>query len=105
MFPCRYHHRAIERTPRVVHTLQLVVNTLQKDPPIQRLLEKVRYLVNNFIKSSVTTERLLQKCAVVLVKDCPTRWSSCFAMVSRCLEVKEHLTAEAESMCWDSLPS
>lgn len=42
-------------------------------------------------------------CALILIKDCPTRWSSCFAMISRCLEVKEHLTAVAESMGWDSL--
>lgn len=87
----------------MVHTLQLVVNMVQKEPPIQRLLDKVRHLVNKFRKSSVATERLLQKCALVLVKDCPTRWSSCFAMILRCLEVKEHLTAVAESMGWDSL--
>ena len=103
IFPCRYNYGAIERTPCVVHTIQLVVNMVQKEPPIQRLLEKVRHLVNKFRKSSVATERLLQKCALVLIKDCPTRWSSCFAMMSRCLEVKEHLAAVAESMSWDSL--
>jgi len=87
----------------MVHTIQLVVNMVQKEPPIRRLLEKVRHLVNKFSKSSVATERLLQKCALVLVKDCPTRWSSCFAMILPCLKVKEHLTAVAESMAWDSL--
>lgn len=96
LFPCRYDYGAIERTPCVVHTVQLVVNMVQKESPIQRLLEKVRHLVNKFRKSSVATERLLQKCALVLVKDCPTRRSSCFAMISRCLEV-EHLTAVAVS--------
>lgn len=59
--------------------------------------------MNKFRKSSVATEQLLQKCALVLIKDCPTRWSSCFAMISRCLEVKEHVSAVAESMGWDSL--
>ncbi|KAL2078408.1 hypothetical protein ACEWY4_026093 [Coilia grayii] len=98
-----YDYGAIERTPCVVHTLQLVVNMVQKEPPIRRLLEKVRHMVNKFRRSSGATERLLQKCALVLIKDCPTRWSSCFAMISRCLEVKEHLTAVAESMGWDSL--
>ncbi|XP_060797780.1 zinc finger BED domain-containing protein 4-like [Neoarius graeffei] len=99
----RYDYGAIERTPCVVHTIQLVVNMVQKEPPIRRLLEKVRHLVNKFRKSSVTTEQLLQKCALVLIKDCPARWSSCFAMISRCLEVKEHVSAVAESMGWDSL--
>lgn len=103
IFPCRYNYGAIERTPCVVHTLQLAVNMVQKDPPIRRLLEKVRHLESKFRKSSVATERLLQKCALVLVKDCPTRWSSSFAMILCCLEVKEHLTAVAESMSWDSL--
>lgn len=60
-------------------------------------------MVNKFRKSSVATEWLLQKCGLVMVKDCPTRWSSCFAMILRCLEVQEHLTAVAESMGWDSL--
>ncbi|ROL43000.1 hypothetical protein DPX16_5553 [Anabarilius grahami] len=75
----RYDYGAKERTPCVVHTIQLVLNMVQKEAPIRRLLEKVRHLVNKFRKSSVTTERLLQKCALVLVKDCPTRWSSCFS--------------------------
>ncbi|RXN16698.1 zinc finger BED domain-containing 4-like protein [Labeo rohita] len=62
----RYDYGAIERTPCMVHTVQLVVNMVQKEPPIRRLLEKVRHLVNKFRKSSVATERLLQKCALVL---------------------------------------
>nr|XP_023672297.1 zinc finger BED domain-containing protein 1-like [Paramormyrops kingsleyae] len=99
----RYDYGAIERTPCVVHTVQLVVNMVQKEPSIRRLLDKVRHLVNKFRKSSVATEQLLQKCALVLVKDCPTRWSSLFAMISRCLEVKEHLTAVVEYMGWDNL--
>ncbi|KAG1946556.1 zinc finger BED domain-containing protein 4-like [Pimephales promelas] len=36
----RYSYGAIERTPCVVHTIQLVVNMVQKEPPIRRLLEK-----------------------------------------------------------------
>ena len=100
IFLYRYDYGAIERTPCVVHTVQLVVNMIQKEPPIRTLLEKVRHLLNKFRKSSVTTERLLQNWA--LVKDCPTRWSSCFAMILRRLKVKEHLTSVAESMGWDS---
>nr|XP_008289955.1 PREDICTED: uncharacterized protein LOC103364578 [Stegastes partitus] len=43
---------AIDRTPCVVHTLQLVVNIIQKDASVNRLLSKVRVLVNLFRKSS-----------------------------------------------------
>ncbi|XP_028828055.1 zinc finger BED domain-containing protein DAYSLEEPER-like [Denticeps clupeoides] len=99
----RYDFGAIERTPCVAHTVQLVVNMVQKEPSIRRLLDKVRRLVDKFRKSPVATERLRQKCALVLAKDCPTRWSSLFAMISRCLEVKEHLAAVAEFMGWDDL--
>ncbi|XP_037545811.1 E3 SUMO-protein ligase ZBED1-like [Nematolebias whitei] len=59
---------AIDRTPCVVHTLQLVVNMIQKDASINRLLGKVRLLVKLFRKSSVATQRLLQD-SVVQVAD------------------------------------
>ncbi len=52
----------MERTPCVVHTLQLVVDMMQREPTIQRLVDKVRHLVNQFRKSSVATECLLQRC-------------------------------------------
>ena len=87
----------------MVHTLQLVVNMLQKEPSIQRLVDKARHLVNHFRKSSVATERLLQRSALTLIKDCPTRWSSTYSMLSRCLQIKDHVTAVAASMGWDSL--
>ncbi|KAJ8394943.1 hypothetical protein AAFF_G00040660 [Aldrovandia affinis] len=100
----RYDYGTMERTPCVVHTLQLVVNMLlNKEPSIRRLLDKTRHLVNQFRKSSVATERLLQRSALVLIKDCPTRWSSCYSMMARCLQLKDHVTAVAESMGWDSL--
>ncbi|KAJ8346599.1 hypothetical protein SKAU_G00280000 [Synaphobranchus kaupii] len=93
----------LERTPCVVHTLQLVVNMIQKEPTIKRLLDKVRHLVKLFRKSSVATERLLQQCGLILIKDCPTRWSSSYLMMSRVLEVKDHLTSVADTMSWDGL--
>lgn len=87
----------------MVHTVQLVVNMIQKELTIKRLLGKVRQLVKLFRKSSVATERLLQQCGLILIKDCPTRWSSTYLMMSRALEVKDHLTSVADSMSWDSL--
>ncbi|XP_039547275.1 zinc finger BED domain-containing protein 4-like [Pimephales promelas] len=92
-----------ERTPCVVHTLQLVVNMIQKEPAIKKLLDKLRHLVRLFRKSSVAIERLLGKCGLTLTSDCPTRWSSTYSMLSRALEVKDHVASVAESMNWDSL--
>ncbi|KAJ8353308.1 hypothetical protein SKAU_G00208750 [Synaphobranchus kaupii] len=91
----------LERTPCVVHTLQLVVNMIQKEPTIKRLLDKVRHLVKLFRKSSIATEQLLQQCGLMLIKDCPTRWSSSYLMMSH--EVKDHLTLVADTMSWDGL--
>lgn len=69
----------LERTSCVVHTLQLVINMVKKEQAIKRLLDKVRHLVRQFFpKSSVATERLLEQCGLILIKDCETRWSSSF---------------------------
>lgn len=54
----RYDYGAIDWTPCAVHTVQLVVNMVQMEPLIRRLLEKVRHLVNKFRKSSVATSVL-----------------------------------------------
>ncbi|KAK1906156.1 putative AC transposase [Dissostichus eleginoides] len=72
---------AIERTPCVVHTLQLVVNMIQKDLSVKPLLDRIRVLVRLFRKSSVAIQRLLKLCGLTLVKDCPTRWSSTYLMI------------------------
>ena len=106
MFVCLSYlsrYGAIKRTPCVVHTLQLVVNMTQKEPSVKRLFDKVRGLVRLFLKSSVATERLLQLCGLTLVKDCVTRWSSSYQMVSRLLEVKDSIVQVADGMDWDCL--
>ncbi|KAL1276844.1 hypothetical protein QQF64_036467 [Cirrhinus molitorella] len=87
----------------VVHTLQLVVNMVKKEQAIKRLLDKIRHLVRQFRKSSVAIERLLEQCGLILIKDCETRWSSSFLMLSRLLEVKDHVTSVADTMGWDCL--
>lgn len=87
----------------MVHTLQLVVNMIQNEPTIKKVLDKLRHLVNLFRKSSIATERLLKKCGLILTKDCPNRWSSTYLMMSRALDVKDHLASVADSMTWDSL--
>lgn len=99
----RYGTLERTRTPCVVHTLQLVINMVNKEQAIKRLLYKVRYLVRQFRKSSVATERLLEQCGLILIKDCETRWSSSFLMLSRLLKVKDHVTSMADTMGWDCL--
>ncbi|ROI15901.1 Zinc finger BED domain-containing protein 4 [Anabarilius grahami] len=99
----RYGTLERTRTPCVVHTLQLVVNMVKKEQAIKRLLDKVRHLVRQFRKSSVATERLLEQCGLILIKDCETRWSSSFLMLSRLLEVKDHVISVADTMGWDCL--
>lgn len=98
-----YLSRFGHRTPCIVHTLQLVVNMIQKDASVSRLLGKVRALVKLFRKSSVATERLLQLCQLTLVKDCPTRWSSTYLMISRLLQIKDSVVQVADGMSWDYL--
>ena len=38
-----------------------------------------------------------------LIGDCPTRWDSTYLMISRLLDVKNHLTAVLDELTWDSL--
>lgn len=75
----------------------------QKEQSVKRLFDKVRGLVRLFRKSSVATERLLQLCGLTLVKDCVTRWSSSYQMISRLLEVKDSIVQVADGMDWDYL--
>ncbi|XP_063734729.1 zinc finger BED domain-containing protein 4-like isoform X1 [Eleginops maclovinus] len=101
----RYHHVDMEmaRTPCVVHTIQLVVHMLQKETTVKRVLDKARSVVKLFRKSSVATQRLLDQCGVIVVNDCPTRWSSTFNMVTRLLTVKDTVCQITNDMGWDSL--
>lgn len=94
----------MDRTPCVVHTLQLVVHMVQnKEASVKRVLDKARSVVKLFRKSSVATQRLLDQCGVIVVNDCPTRWSSTFNMVARLLKVKDSVCQIANDMGWDSL--
>lgn len=101
----RYHHVNVEmdRTPCVVHSIQLVVHMLQKETTVKRVVDKARSVVKLFRKSSVATQKLLDECGVIVVNDCPTRWSSTFNMVTRLLTVKDAVCQITNDMGWDSL--
>ena len=90
-------------TPCVVHTIQLLVHMLQKDTTVRTVLDKARSVVKLFYKSSVATQRLLDQCGVIVVNDCPTRWSSTSNMVTRLLTVKDAVCQITNDMGWDSL--
>lgn len=93
----------MERTPCFVHTLQLVVNMINKEVSVTRLLGKVKAVVKQFRKSSVAVEKLHRLCGLNLIKDCMTRWSSTFQMVSRLLQVKDSVAQVADEMGGDCL--
>ncbi|XP_024135954.1 uncharacterized protein LOC112151330 [Oryzias melastigma] len=99
----RYHNTNLERIPCVVHSLQLVVHLLQKEASVNRLVDKARSVVKLFRKSSVATQRLLEKCGLIVVNDCPTRWSSTYNIITRLLAVKDSVSQIAHDMGWDSL--
>ena len=93
----------IQRTPCVVHTLQLVVHMIQKETAVKKVLDKARSVVKLFRKSSVATQRIMEECGLIVVNDCPTRWSSTFNMVARLRRVKDAVCQVTNDMGWDSL--
>lgn len=93
----------IDSIPCVVHTLQLVVNMMQKEASVQRVLVKARSVVHLFRKSSVATQKILKKCGLIILNDCLTRWSSTFNMIARLLTVKDAVCEVANEMAWDNL--
>ncbi|CAM4619107.1 unnamed protein product [Leuciscus chuanchicus] len=95
----------MERMPCVVHTLQLVVHMLNKEASVKRILDKAGSIVKLFRKSSVATQKILDKCGLIVVNDCPTRWSSTYYMIARLLKVKDPLSEIANEMGWDNLLS
>lgn len=95
----------MERMPCVVHTLQLVVHMLNKEASVKQILDKARSIVKLFRKSSVATQKILDKCGLIVVNDCPTRWSSTYYMIARLLKVTDPLCEIANEMGWDNLLS
>ena len=94
----------MDRTPCVVHTIQLVVvHMLQKETTVKRVLDKARSVVKLFRKSSVATQRVLDQCGLIVGNYFPKRWSSTFNMVTRLRTVKDAVCEIASDCGWDSL--
>ena len=76
------------RLPCILHSIQLVMKTIDKQPSFQTTISKVRGIVRSVRVSSVITQKLVTKCGKTLIADCPTRWSSTLLMLNRLLECK-----------------
>ena len=46
---------------------------------------------------------MIEKAGKKLVSNCPTRWDSTYLMISRLVDVKQHLTAVLDDLNWDNL--
>ncbi|PIO36913.1 hypothetical protein AB205_0068260 [Aquarana catesbeiana] len=99
----QYQKIDVNRTPCVVHTLQLVVHMVHNEASVKKILDKARSIVNLFCKSSITTQKLWEHCGLILLNNCLTCWSSTFNMIARLLKLKESVCQIANNMGWDSL--
>lgn len=63
----------VERMPCLAHTLQLVLKAIDNVKSYSSVILKARKLVKTIRKSSVATQKLLEKCGLTLVTDCSTR--------------------------------
>ncbi len=61
--------------------------------------------MRKFSKSVKATEKLVARCGLKLMSDCPTRWNSTYLMVSRLLAVRPHVTEVLQELEWDNLPN
>nr|CAI5837979.1 unnamed protein product [Callosobruchus analis] len=73
------------------HTINLIVKDALSDPAVGNLLSKVRTVVGNFKRSSISTQKFIdyqkqtnpETEALKLIQDVPTRWNSTFYMLER----------------------
>ena len=87
------------------HTLQLVVHKFDTMQSSKRALQSARRIVKKFSKSVKANEKLISRCGLKLISDCPTRWNSTHAMISRLLAVRPHLTEVLHELEIDNLPN
>lgn len=88
----------------LAHSLQLVAKQVYSSTDhFEDVLKKARNVVSSIRKSSVMTQKLLQKCGKTVISDCTTRWNSTYYLVERLLEVKVHINALFNECGLDSL--
>jgi len=79
-------HVPFRRMPCLAHTLQLII----KLPYVhyEALIAKTRRMVGRIRKSSVATEKVLERSGKLLIADVTTRWNSTYYMIQRLLSIK-----------------
>ena len=86
-----FERRKLTRLSCFSHTLQLVVMSFNKDKSAKGLLSTAYKIVSSVSKSGKATEALVKAAGKKLVLHSVTRWTTAYLVVSRLLEVKEHL--------------
>jgi hypothetical protein len=85
------------------HSLQLVVGQVTKTKEFQSVVEKARGIVKKIRISSVATQKLKEKCGMLTVPDCPTRWNSTLLMISRLLLIRSPFAEVTDEMNMDTM--
>ena len=85
------------------HTLQLVVQKFDELPEFKSLLKHAHSLVRKFNTLVRATEKLIAKSGKILVRHCPTRWTSTYLLVERLLDVRSSITEVLQELEWDCL--
>jgi len=93
----------LRRFPCIAHTLQLVVKTISKHDATARLILKTTKIAQAVRKSSVATQKLVEKCGKTLVKCNATRWNSTLFMIQRLVEVRQPLNDVLDDLRMDGL--
>ncbi|XP_036327161.1 zinc finger BED domain-containing protein 1-like [Rhagoletis pomonella] len=91
----------IEHLPYVAHTLNLVVRAGLQDSEIERLIKKIKAIVEHFHRSPVATKKLItiqeqmrpNQTLLKLKMDVVTRWNSTLDMIERICLLQEPLEA------------
>lgn len=80
------------------HSLNLVVSdALNISPNISSLIRDLKTIVGHFKRSAISNEKLMThqinsgKQPLKLLQDVPTRWNSTFYMLTRFVELEEHI--------------
>jgi hypothetical protein len=89
----------------LVHTLQLLVKEAYNSGEYKEVLQKARALVSKIRKSSVTVQKIVEKCGKTVINDNSTRWNSTYLMAQRLLEIKQSLNMTLDELKIDGLLS
>jgi hypothetical protein len=96
-------NRLFHRLPCLAHSIQLVIHSLDKTASYTNLLGKARSNVHSIRKSSVATQRLIEKAGKTVIPDCTTRWNSSYLMLKRLISIRAAVNEVLESIGCDTL--